>query len=262
VTPHARYTIAICKGSALLGETKALLRAWRPGEPLTSFTNRVLREDVLGKATAHRVKDIVRRVFARRFLVPNSAPAEHLKMLARHGQGGRVFSDSCLLYAARHDHLLRDVIVRLYWPAVSDGRLELSVQEVVEFIREAETDCLMLAPWSEPVKIKVARGLVKALVDFGYLREVGRRRREIVVYRATDASVIYLAYDLHFKGSTDSGLVGDPDWDLFGMRERDVVAEMDRLTAEDGWLMQAAGSVIRITWKYASMQQEVDALAG
>jgi hypothetical protein len=192
MTPHARYTIAICKGSALLSETKALLRAWRPGEPLSSFTSRVLRDDVLGRATAYRVKDIVRRVFARRFLVPDSAPAEHLKALIRHGHGGRIFSDICLLYAARNDDLLRDVIVRLFWPALADGRLELSVEDVVEFIRGAENEGLMLAPWSEQVKIKVARGLVKALVDFRYLREVGRRRRETVVYRPTDPLVTYL----------------------------------------------------------------------
>jgi Putative inner membrane protein (DUF1819) len=72
MTPHARYTIAICKGSALLSETKALLRAWRPSESITLFTSRVLRDEVLGRATAHRVKDIVHRVFARRLLIPNS----------------------------------------------------------------------------------------------------------------------------------------------------------------------------------------------
>jgi hypothetical protein len=222
----------------------------------------VLRDDVLGRATAHRVKDIVHRVFARRFLIPNSAPAEHLKTFIGGDHGGRVFSDICVLYAARNDDLLRDIIVKLYWPALTDGRLELSVEDVVEFIRGAEGEGLMLTPWSEPVKIKVARGLLKALVDFGYLRNVGRRRRETVVYRPTDALVIYLAHDLHFKGSTDAGLVRHPDWELFGLSERAVISEMDRLAGEDWWVIQAAGSVIRITWKYASMQQVVDVLAG
>jgi hypothetical protein len=262
MTPDSRYTIAICKGSALLGETKALLRVWRQGEALASFTDRVLHEDVLGRATAYRVKDIVRRVFARRFLFPNSAAAEHLKTLVRRGLLGRRFSDICLLYAARHDDLLRDIIVGLYWPALTDGRLELSVKDVVEFLRQAEGDGFMPEPWSEAVKLKVARGLLKALADFGFLREVGRGRRETVLYRPTDGVIVYLAYDLHFTGSTDSGLVRHPDWKLFGMGERDVVAAMDRLTAEGWWLLQAAGSVVRITWKFRSMQEVVDALAG
>jgi hypothetical protein len=206
----------------------------------------VLRDDVLGRATAHRVKDIVHRVFARRFLIPNIAPAEHLKTFIGRDHSGRVFSDICVLYAARNDDLLRDIIVRLYWPALTDGRLELSVEDVVEFIRGAENEGLMLTPWSEPVKIKVARGLLKALVDFGYLRNVGRHRRETVVDRPTDALVIYLAHNLHFKGSTDAGLVRHPDWELFGLSERALISEMDRLTGEDWWVIQAAGSVIRI----------------
>jgi bacteriophage exclusion system BrxA-like protein len=60
-----RYTIAICKGSALVEETKTLLRAWLLNESIGDFQSRVLREDLLGRATAYRVKDIVRRVFAR-----------------------------------------------------------------------------------------------------------------------------------------------------------------------------------------------------
>ena len=262
MTPDARYTIAICKGSALLGETKALLRVWRQGEPLASFTDRVLHQDVLGKATAYRVKDIVRRVFARRFLIPDGAAAEHLKTLVQHGHLGRLFSDVCLLYAARNDDLLRDMIVVLYWPAVTDGRLELSVKDVVEFLRQAESDGFMQEHWSEPVKLKVARGLLKALADFGFLREVGRGRRETVLYRPTDGAIVYVAYELHFSGATDSGLVRNRDWKLFGMGERDVVSAMDRLTAEGWWLLQAAGAVVRITWKFRSMQEVVDALAG
>ena len=41
-------TIAISKGSGLLNEMKALLRAWTPGEPLKEFSERVVQEDVLG----------------------------------------------------------------------------------------------------------------------------------------------------------------------------------------------------------------------
>jgi Putative inner membrane protein (DUF1819) len=261
IAPSSRYTIAICKGSALLSETKALLRTWRPGEPVNSFADRVLHENVLGKATAYRVKDIVRRVFARRFLSPNSAAAEHLKTFIRRDQLGQLFSDVCLLYAARHDDLLRDITVDLYWPAVTEGRLELSVKDVGEFLRQAESDGF-LSKHSEPVKLKVARGLLKALADFGFLRQVVRGRRETVLYRPTDGVIVYLAYDLHLSGSSDSALVHHRDWQLFGMRERDVIVAMDRLTAEGWWLLQAAGSVVRITWKFPSMQEVVDALAG
>jgi hypothetical protein len=257
-----RYTIAVCKGSALLEETKALLRAWQPTETARQLSARVLQEDLLGKTTAYRVNDIVRRFFAARFLVSDGKPAVLLKRLLENGAAGRLVSDLCLLCAARQDVLLRDVISQVYGPAVAEGRLALGTRDVLTFLREADHDGRIPEPWSEQVKLKVSRGLLRALTDFGLLREVRRGRRETVVYRPTDGAVVYLAYDLHFAGATDAAVVAHRDWAIFGMQRRDVVAHMDRLSAEGWWTMQAAGSVVRITWKYASMDEVVNALAG
>lgn len=257
-----RYTIAVCKGSALLNETKALLRAWQPHESLSAFRDRVLREDLLGKATAYRVNDIVRRFFSPRFLGSDAKPATHLKSLLTRGVSGQAFSDLCLLYAGRQDQLLRDAIVELYWLAATEGRLTLGIRDVMNFLRQADEDKRIPEPWSEEVKVKVARGVLRVLVDFGLLNEVRRGRREIVLYHPTDQVIAYLAYDLHFSGATDGGMVRHRDWALFGLHEREVVAAMDRLAGDGWWVAQAAGSVIRMTWKYQSMQEVVDALAG
>ena len=257
-----RYTIGVCKGSALLEETKALLRAWKPAESLREFRDRVLREDLLGKPTAYRVNDIVRRFFAPRFLVAEGRPAVFLKALLRGRNGGQLFPALCLLYAARQDELLRDIIVELYWPAVAEGRLTLGIRDVVMFLRQAEEDGRIPARWSEQVKLRVGRGILRALVDFALLKEVRRGRRETVVYRPNDGAVVYLAHDLHFAGATDGAMVRHRDWALFGLREQDVVATMHRLGSDRWWVVQAAGSVVRITWRYESMQEVVDALAG
>jgi len=256
-----RYTIAVCKGSAFLAETKALLRAWHPGESTSELRERVLRQDLLGKMTTYRASDIVRRVFAWRFLRPDNRPATLLKRLLVRGQGGQVFSDLCLLYAARNDDLLRDAVTHLYWPAVSDGRLTLSPAYVVEFLRQADRDGHIPEPWSEGVKVRVARGILKAMTDFGLLREVIRGKRELVHFRPSDETIVYLAYDIHFAGSTDASLVKHRDWALFGLGPRDVSAALDRLSGEGRWLAQVAGSLVRVTWKYASMEEVVDALA-
>ena len=261
ISESGHYTIAICKGSAMLDETKILLRAWHPGESTSEFRDRVLREDLLGRMTAYRASDIVRRVFAWRFLRPSNKPALWLKRLLGKGKSGQLFSDLCLLYAARNDELIRDVVARVYWPALSEGRITLSPEYIVEFLRQAEREGRMSNPWSEPVKIKVARGVLKAIADFGLLREVRRGRREVVSFHPAAKTVVYLAYDLHFAGLTDSGVVRHKDWALFGMGASDVTSTLDRLSGEGWWLAQVAGSVVRITWKYANMEEVVDALA-
>jgi|SRR5215831_361747 len=261
LSESAPYTIAISKGSALLNEMKALLRAWTPGEPLKEFSERVVQKDVLGKTTAQRANDVVRRVFANRFLVPDQAPAKYLHRLLQGNKSGQVFSDLCLLYSARNDALLRDVIVSGYWPAVAEGHLFLTPKEVVQFFRKAEEQGRIPRPWSEPVKIKVARGLLRALAEYGLIREVGRQR-ELIMYHPTDEAIVFLAYELHFSGLSDAALVACGDWNLFGLKEREVVTAMDRLAGEGWWLTQAAGSVVRVSWRYNQMEEVVDALAG
>lgn len=255
------YTIAISKGSALLNEMKALLRVWTPGEPLKEFSERVVQEDVLGKTTAQRAKDVVRRVFANRFLVPDEAPAKYLHRLLQRNKSGQFFSDLCLVYSSRNDALLRDVIIQVYWPAVAEGHLFITPKEVVQFIRKAEEQGRIPQPWSEPVKIKAARGLLRALVEYGLIRDV-HRQREIIMYHVTDETIAFLAYYLHFRGLSDAALVAHEDWKLFGLKDQDVVAALDRLAGDGWWLTQTAGSVVRMSWKYKCMEEVVDALAG
>jgi hypothetical protein len=212
--------------------------------------------------TAYRVNDIVRRVFARRFLRADLPPARLLKQLVERDYPGQLFSDLCLLYAARSDDLIRDAITHLYWPALAEGRLTFTPSLVVEFLRQAEREGKIPEPWSEKVKLKVARGLLKAMADFGLLVETSRGRRELVHFRPTDHALVFLAYDLHFSGSTDAGIVGHKDWALFGLTAKDVATVLDRLGGERWWLAQVAGSIVRISWKYKRMEEVVDAFAG
>lgn len=256
------YTIAICKGSALLDETRALLRAWQAGETLDAFDARVLREDVLGRTTAYRVHDIVRRVFARRYLQPDDKPARHVKRLLEALPPGPWFGDLCLLYAARADQLLRDIITEFYWPTIEEGRLTVMPNAVVRFLQLAQDRGRMQKPWSKAVQVKVARGLLKALTDFGLLWEVARGRRETLVYHPTDLALVYLAHDLHASGLTDAAMADHPDWDLYGIRRSHRLEVLSRLSGDGWWIAQGAGSVVRITWKHDTLEEAVDALVG
>jgi len=99
------------------------------------------------------------------------------------------------------------------------------------------------------------------MADFGLLAEVGRGRRELVHYRPVDLTLVFLAYDLHCAGLTDASMVDHRDWALFGFTNKDVASAIDRLSGEGWWLAQVAGSVVRISWKYSSMEEVVDAFA-
>lgn len=116
-----RYTIALCKGAALVDETRTLVQHWTPGEEIGHFVDRVLHDNVLARVTAYRTKDIVRRVFARRFLAPTDEPARLLKKLMDNGLSRKIFVEVLFLYAARADHLLYDFTTEVFWPACRRG---------------------------------------------------------------------------------------------------------------------------------------------
>ncbi len=256
-----RYTIALCKGAALVDETRTLLQHWTPGEEIGHFADRVLCENVLARTTAYRTRDIVRRVFARRFLFPTDKPARCLKRLANKKSHRSLFTEVLFLYAARADRLLFDFTTHVFWPACRRKRSILTTDDVVAFLAEAADEGRIEHPWSVEVQVKIARGVLSTLRDVGFLREEHRGQREIVPYHLSDEGVAYLAHELHDDGLSDSAMCDHPDWKLFGLDRGRVLVRLDNLAEDKGMLVQRAGSVVRITWTQTSVEDLVDGLA-
>jgi bacteriophage exclusion system BrxA-like protein len=256
-----QYTQALAKGGALLAETRILLLAWRPDEESAALGERVLREDLPGRATARRVLDIV-RVFTLRFLTPTDTPARHLCTLVAGNSPRQLYSDLVFYYTALRENLLRDFVVQGYWPAVRAGRLTLSNQDVRSLILDAELDGRIRAPWSAEIKRDMAGRVMMALTDFGLLAELKPAKREILPYRPADGTLVYLAYLLHGEGVTDASLAEQPAWTVFGLEPQDVWNRLDALAGDSWFIVQRAGQVVQITWKYSTMEEVVHALAG
>lgn len=261
VTEQRKYSTAISKGSALVGEMKSLLEHWLPGEPLDDFMRRVQEEGLLGNSTAYRTRDVVRRVFAPRFLRPSDKPARILQRVLASGLPGRVFTELLFVFTARQDPLVYDFTIREYWPAVRRGRPVLDTDPLLSFLSEAQYDGRLDNQWSEKVSVRIARCVLGLLRDVGFLREVVRGRREIVNYRLSDEGAAILARELNESGVTDSSLCNHPDWGLFGMTPSAVVERLDGLGEHRGVIVQRAGSVVHFTWVTKSIAELIDVLA-
>jgi hypothetical protein len=246
--------VGIAKGAAAVTELRDLLQHWQPGESAADLLARTQQADVLGKQTAYRTRDMVRRVFRPRLLMPDDRAARALKVWVEQGGDQQTFRELIFLYEARADDLVYDFTVRQFWPACRSGQLTLSVNEVLAFFDEAARDGRLPKPWSPQVQVKVARGVLGALREFGFLREDKNHRREIVLYRLTDAGLAYLVHDLHFAGLADATLVEHPDWGLFGLDRRHLLERLDALDERAGLIVQRAGDVVRLSWSHASME--------
>lgn len=258
---EVRYTTSIAKGAALVGDMQKLLENWQPAEPYDAFLKRVQDQDLLGKSTAYRTKDIVHRVFARRLLNPTDKPAKLLKQIMKSNLPSSTFNEMLLVYSSRKDPLIYDFISQEFWQAVRSGRNVLDSDTVLTFLSGATYGGRINPPWSEKVALRVARSILGLLRDVGFLRELQRGRREIVNYRITDEGTAILARELFESGISDSSLSEHPDWRLFGLSRTDVLDRLDGIGEGRGLIVQRAGSVVRLTWSVRSMEEMVDVLA-
>ena len=78
--------------------------------------------------------------------------------------------------------------------------------------------------------------------------------------RISTIAAAYLAYDLHFSNIGDNALLAHPDWKLFGLGREDVLEELKRLSLKGVLIVQAAGDVVRISWKQPNMEALCDVL--
>jgi hypothetical protein len=257
----ARYTPALLKGRGLVGEMRTLLRAWQPGEREPSLARRALAEDLLGKATAKRVHDVV-HVFARRLLIPTDGPARHLKPLADADSPRQLLSDLLFYYSARCDPLIWDFTVERYWPAVRDGRLSLPNTVAADFLWQAQQEGHIARPWSQEVKRELGGRLLGLLADFGLLDAYRGRQRRILDYRPADGTVLCLVHKLHARGIPDGFLAEQDDWRVFGLEPARVWTRLDALAGESWFIIQRAGQVARITWRYSDPAEVIGALVG
>ncbi len=256
-----KYTTALCKGQGMISETITLLREWQPEWTAAELSHKVVAAGIIPRATSARVRDIVTRVFAFRYLTDGNQPAERLKYLVDGGAGPAVLSQIFLIHSARAHAELHDFITKVYWPRYAAGAREIRRHESVDFYKTAYADGRIPNEWTDGSRTKIARYLLSTLSDFGMTGEVEGDRREILPFPPKRSTVLYLAYDLHFQGIPDGQILEHPDWGLFGLESRDVLAELRRTSSAGQIIIQHSGEILQIAWKHKTMHAFLDELA-
>jgi hypothetical protein len=228
----------------------------------TELAQVVLAEGVLARSSARRVTDLVRSVFARRYLVDDGQPAAYLRFLLERKTDHAVIRQVMLIYTARIHTILRDFIAGVYWVRYSAGAEAISRTDAEDFIKRAMTDGRISRPWSATIQLRVAQYLTGALADFGFVDDVKKKERPLRPYRLLTETALFLAHEIHFKGFSDNSILEAPDWKLFGLTREDVVQQRDKAARGGHFILQYSGDLLRISWKYQTMEECLDAIAG
>ena len=250
------YTSRIIKAGALLADTKTMLANWDEILSVAENLARFRRENIFGKASRSRIEDIL-TIFRQRYLVSASVT----KALVTFVQGG--FPNEALdrilyFHAAQADALLHDTVTNLLAHFHVIGKTDLTpgdIQVVVtRWVDEGKTS----EKWSEETTLRVTQGLLSTLRDFGILQGAVNKRLA-PVYLPVEAFA-YLAFYLQQRQPSGERLLDDPEWQLFFLSHHAV--ERFYLEAHQHHLLEyrAAGSIIRITFPAASIEEYAYAL--
>lgn len=255
------YTTGLSKGQGMIPETLAILGVWQPHMTTPELVAEVLKQGVLSKATALRVKDLVSRSFAGRYLADDGRPAQYLKHLLARSVPVSQLSQVLLIYTARANQILHDFVREVYWQKYAIGATHLKREDALHFLESAVNKGCIAHPWSSTMNIKVGRYLLGCLEDFHLVAPIRKGEREILPFMVTPLTACFLSHELHFRVLGDTAILDHPDWGLFGLERRDVVRELERVSYGGHFVVQYSGEILRVAWKYKTMEECLDGIA-
>ena len=258
--PRDTYNTNLAMGLGLIEETKKLLTLWSPPMDGITLYREALSAGIFPNLSAYRLRNLVVRCFATRYLVSDRRPAEFLKLLLPHFTSGQL-AQLFFLYTCRANPILADFVRQVYWERYGAGSSTLRKMDAEDFIRRAIDDGKTPSRWADGQIDRVGRYLMGCCADYGLLGNRSRGGRNIVSFRLELKVTAYLIHDLHFSPLGDNASVSHPDWQLFGLERGDVREELRRLSLNGHFILQSAGEVTHIAWKHRNMEEVIHVLA-
>jgi hypothetical protein len=253
------YTTQLQAGLGLVDETKILLELWAPGVSASQLSQIALDSGRFPTVTARRLRNIVVECFAPRYLVGDGAPAAHLKRLSTAIPTAEL-TQLMLAFTSRANPILGDFVRHVYWARYAGGYTHITNDDARLFVERGIDEGKTVKRWSEATVRRVSAYLTGCCADYGLLERGSRSSRRILPVRVSSTVAAYLAYELHFAGVGDNALLMHENWQLFGLAREDVLEEIKRLSLRGLLIIQAAGDVIRISWKQQDMEGLCDVL--
>jgi hypothetical protein len=245
------YTTRLQKGGALVAEMRRLVLEW---DDKPDCLNRIVEANILSLPSQRRTRDVIMRTFTPRFV--RSHPPDlwrPVSVLERAGWSRESLLPIHYYAAASAEPLLWDFAVEFLVDREARGLLEIRTDDAVRFIRLASSDCFPDGQWSPTVSLKVARGLLAALRDFGILAGASKKRIT-PIYLPTE-SFAFLAMLRQVVGVKGRVTLTDPCWRLFHLSDTGI--EQHFLDAHQKKFLSyhAAGSLVRLEFSATNLQE-------
>jgi len=174
----------------------------------------------------------------------------YLKNLREKGLSLEGMKSLMLYYTAKANPVLRDFIFEL---VEVNNHKKIMPETSRNFLLQAISN--NKAPlWSDSIIKRVSSYLISCLKDFDLVDKEGNFKTKHPVHTVTN----YLIHEFHFQGSSDSAIVKDRIWKLFGLTNFEVIAEIEKLSFKGNFIFQNSGEILNIGWKYKNIYQLIE----
>ena len=238
------YSSKIIKASALLPDTRLLLREWDDDADVAANLGRLHRENAFGKASRSRVEDIL-SIFRQRYL-QDGMILRGLVTLAKGGMPTGSLDRVLYFLTLKADALLRDVVVEVLAPLLSRGHQDVPIGEVRRWIEDQVAQGRTERPWGRETVQRVAQGVMATLRDFGVLQ--GAVQKRLAPFSLPLPAFAFVAYLMYRATPSGDRLLHHPDWQPFFLSPTAV--ERLFIEAHQERLLEyyAAGRVVRLSF--------------
>lgn len=250
-TKEPIYTSRIIKASALIADTKILLREWDLTQSVEENLDRASRQNIFGKASRKRIDDILVIFRQRYFDAPGVGAA--LVTLVQEGAPSQWVDPLLYFFSEQNDRVLRDVVIEVLYPRHKSGRKEVPKEVVTHAIRNWVAQGKTTTDWSDSTVGRVARGVMATLRDFGVLD--GRSHKRLTPIYLPMPSFALIALWLQQRERSGHLVLQSDEWRLFFLPVEGV--ERFFIEAHQQHLLEyyAAGSVIRIEFPVETLKE-------
>ena len=137
--------------------------------------------------------------------------------------------------------------------------MDIKVQDVQRRLAKWVDEGKTTGHWSEPTITRIAQGLLSALRDFGVLQ--GAVNKKVAPAYLPVESFAYVAFYLKQHQPSGVKLIELPDWKLFFLRRDAVERFLFEAHQRDLLEYHVAGSVTRLTFPAATLEEYATVLA-
>lgn len=251
------YSSKIIKAGALLADTKSLLYHWNLDSSVRTNLERIQLENIFGKASRSRVRDIL-PIFRQRYLSEQEVMRALVVLVKKHFPTTSL--DRILYFhSMRTDRLLHDVVTEILSTMLTQGLIDVSVVEIQRTVGQWVKEGKTTTPWGEYTIHRVSQGILSTLRDFGVLQ--GAVNKQIAPAYLPLEAFAYVAFYLRRHQPSGAKLLELPDWKLFFLPREGV--ERFLIEAQQNNLLEyhAAGTVTRLTFPVNTLEEYANVLA-